>query len=53
MDKIVRPRPTTATSIPSLLQIFQNEWDALMLETYTLKQQLESVNILLIKFSNK
>jgi len=43
VDKIVRPRPTTATSIPSLLQIFQNEWDALMLETYTLKQQLESV----------
>jgi len=33
----------TATSIPSMLQLFQNEWDALMLETYTLKQHLETV----------
>ncbi|MCJ1380022.1 hypothetical protein MMC17_003125 [Xylographa soralifera] len=36
----VRPRPPTLTSIPSLLSVFQNEWDALALETYTLKQQL-------------
>jgi len=43
VNKVVKPRPTTATSIPSLLQIFQNEWDALMLETYSLKEQLESV----------
>jgi len=26
-----------------MLQLFQNEWDALMLETYTLKQHLETV----------
>lgn len=38
--RIVRPRPPTLTSIPSLLSVFQNEWDALALETYTLKQQL-------------
>ncbi|KAL9587428.1 MAG: hypothetical protein Q9212_000243 [Teloschistes hypoglaucus] len=38
--KIVRPRPPTLTSIPSLLSVFQNEWDALALETYTLRQQL-------------
>ena len=39
-SRIVRPRPPTLTSIPSLLSVFQNEWDALALETYTLKQQL-------------
>eukprot|EP00026_Physarum_polycephalum_P001308 Phypoly_transcript_01309.p1 GENE.Phypoly_transcript_01309~~Phypoly_transcript_01309.p1 ORF type:complete len:524 (+),score=76.52 Phypoly_transcript_01309:196-1767(+) len=43
INKTVKPRPVTATSIPSMLQLFQNEWDALMLETYTLKQHLETV----------
>jgi len=38
--RVIRPRPPTLTSIPSLLSVFQNEWDALALETYTLKQQL-------------
>jgi len=42
-SKTIKPRPPTSTSIPGLLHIFQNEWDALMLETYTLKQQLDSV----------
>jgi len=42
-NKIAKPRPTTATSIPSLLTVFQNEWDSLMLETYSLKEQLDSV----------
>lgn len=37
---IVRPRPPTLTSIPALLTTFQNEWDALALETYNLKEQL-------------
>mmetsp|Transcript_50548 Transcript_50548/g.114819 ORF Transcript_50548/g.114819 Transcript_50548/m.114819 type:complete len:510 (-) Transcript_50548:47-1576(-) len=37
-----RPRPITATSIPGLLSHFQNEWDAVMLETYTLKQHLDA-----------
>src|SRR5689334_12967627 len=35
-----KPRPPTLTSIPSLLQAFQNEWDALALESFNLKQQL-------------
>eukprot|EP01133_Synstelium_polycarpum_P006243 gene6243-7234_t len=42
-SKVVKPRMSTTTSIPGMLQMFQNEWDALMLETYTLKQQYESV----------
>ena len=39
-SRIVRPRPPTLTSIPSLLSVFQNEWDALALETFTLRQHL-------------
>ncbi|CAK7205364.1 hypothetical protein SEUCBS139899_008134 [Sporothrix eucalyptigena] len=38
--RVVRPRPPTLTSIPALLATFQNEWDALALETYTLQEQL-------------
>lgn len=38
--RVVRPRPPTLTSIPALLTTFQNEWDALALETYTLNQML-------------
>lgn len=43
VDHTVKPRPTAATSVPGLLAILQNEWDALMLETYSLKEQLNSV----------
>jgi len=39
----VKPRPVQATSIPGMLAIFQDEWDALMLESYSLKQHLETV----------
>jgi pre-mRNA-processing factor 19 len=39
-SRIVRPRPPTLTSIPSLLSTFQNEWDALALESYNVRQQL-------------
>jgi len=42
-NKIVRPRPPSATSVPGMLQLLQSEWDALMLETYTLKQHLHAV----------
>jgi pre-mRNA-processing factor 19 len=42
VNKTVKPRPPSATSIPSLIQLFQNEWDALMLETFTLKEQLNT-----------
>ncbi|KAK5047151.1 hypothetical protein LTR84_007094 [Exophiala bonariae] len=36
----VRPRPPTLTSIPALLGVFQEEWDSLALQTYTLQQNL-------------
>jgi len=38
--RIVKPRPPALTSIPSLLSVFQNEWDALALESFTVRQQL-------------
>jgi pre-mRNA-processing factor 19 len=39
----VKPRPTPATSIPGLLSLFQNEWDATMLEVHQLRQSLNTV----------
>ncbi|CAK1361232.1 Pre-mRNA-processing factor 19 [Cercospora beticola] len=39
-SRTVKPRPPTLTSIPALLSTFQNEWDAIILEAYQLKQQL-------------
>ncbi|OMJ23856.1 Pre-mRNA-processing factor 19 [Smittium culicis] len=42
-DEVSSPRPPTLTSIPSLLSVFQNEWDAVVLETFTLKQQYQQV----------
>lgn len=38
--RIVRPRPPTLTSIPSLLSVFQSEWDAIAHEIFSLRQQL-------------
>ncbi|KAI0308034.1 WD40 repeat-like protein [Multifurca ochricompacta] len=39
---VTAPRPPTHSSIPALLTALQNEWDALVLETFTLKQQYNS-----------
>jgi len=33
------PRPPTFTSVPAILAALQNEWDALVLETFALRQQ--------------
>lgn len=41
--RVVKPRPPTLTSIPSLLTTFQNEWDALALETFTLKERTNDI----------
>lgn len=40
---IVKPKPVTSTSIPGLLVTLQNEWDSMMLETFTLKKHLQAV----------
>lgn len=37
---IVPPKPPAFNSIPTMLAAFQNEWDALALETFTLRKQL-------------
>lgn len=39
--RIVAPRPPTLTSIPSLLSTFQKEWDALSLECFQIRKQLQ------------
>eukprot|EP00126_Sphaerothecum_destruens_P001803 Sdes_comp15230_c0_seq1m4059 len=36
----VKPRSVNATGIPSLLSSLQNEWDAMMLETFSVREQL-------------
>ncbi|KAI7866575.1 WD40-repeat-containing domain protein [Spinellus fusiger] len=39
----VKPRPPKLSSVPSLLSSLQNEWDSVMLESFTLKQQYQQV----------
>ncbi|GBF98278.1 spliceosome nuclear pre-mRNA splicing factor [Raphidocelis subcapitata] len=41
-NKTVKPRATPATSIPGLLGLFHDEWDALMLEMHALRQGLHT-----------
>ena len=40
---LVKPKPTPAASIPGLLVSLQNEWDSMMLESFTLKKHLQAV----------
>ncbi len=42
-DGATKPRIATTSSVPGLLAMFQNEWDALMLETFHLKKNLDTV----------
>ncbi len=38
-----KPRAVNATGVSDLISIFQNEYDALMMEAHNLKQNLDSV----------
>ncbi|KAK4337169.1 hypothetical protein RND71_043485 [Anisodus tanguticus] len=37
----VKPKPPTFTSIPSILKTLQDEWDAVMLNSYEVRKQLQ------------
>ena len=43
VDRSVRPRPPTMTSIPALMSIFQDEWDTIVLEKHVLQEAVTAL----------
>ena len=42
-SRIIQPRPAGVQSLPAMLTAQQNEWDAVMLENFHMKKQLDAV----------
>ncbi|SBT34607.1 pre-mRNA-processing factor 19, putative (PRPF19) [Plasmodium ovale wallikeri] len=42
-EKMVKPRPITASSIPGLLSIFQTEWDSIISEMFSLRTHVNDI----------
>lgn len=42
-EKIVKPRPISASSIPGLLSMFQTEWDAMICEMFSLRRHVNDI----------
>lgn len=40
VPSLVKPKPPTYTSIPAILKSLQDEWDAVMLNSFTVRKQL-------------